>query len=191
MADNDGKGLKMVRPRNVGRYQPEKKTPDWEQEEFESRSEIKKAAEAVKDMGIKISELTVNEIHSFNLPDKLLEAILLLKKMGKGPALKRQKSFIGKYLRQDEALIIKIKERYQAIEQKEQQRNAHFHRLEAWRDRLVDEGDSALTEFVSDYPQADRSLLRQLARNAKKEAEQVKPPKSARAMFKYLKGLEW
>lgn len=181
----------MVRPRNVGRYQPEKEVPAWEQEEFESRSEIKKAADAVKDMGIELSELTENQIYSFNLPDKLLEAVLLLKKMGKGPALKRQKSFIGKYLRKDEPLIRQIKDRFLEIEQKEQLRNAHFQRLEIWRDRLIEEGDEVLTEFLNDYPQADRTLIRQWARNAKKEAEQSKPAKSSKALFKYLRGLEW
>ena len=181
----------MVRPRNVGRYQPEKETPDWEQEEFESRTDIKKAADAVKDLGIKMSKLTENQIHSFNLPKQLLEAILLLKKMGKGPALKRQKSFIGKYLRKDEPLITQIKTRFAEIEQKEQQRNAHFHRLETWRDKMVEEGDTALHDFLEDYPQVDRVLLRQLIRNVKKEAVENKPAKSSRAIFKYLKGLEW
>lgn len=177
----------MVRPRNVGRYQAPKEVPDWEQEEFESRTDIKKAADAVKNLGIQISELTVSEIYSFNLPAEFLDAVLLLKKMGKGPALKRQKSFIGKYLRKNELLIIQIKERLQQIEQREQQRNAHFHRLEIWRDRLVEEGDSGLNEFLTDYPQADRALLRQLVRNANKEVSENKPPKSSRAMFKYLK----
>lgn len=185
----------MVRPRNVGRYQPEKEVPDWEQEEFESRTEIKKAADAVKDMGVQIAELTEKEIHSFNLPDMLLESILLLKKMRKGPALKRQKSFIGKYLRKNEPVIRQIKERFLEIENKEQQRNAYFQRLEVWRDRLVEEGDDALSEFITDYPQSDRSFIRQLIRNAKKEAVQndteVLLVKSSKALFKYLRGLEW
>ncbi len=185
------KVVKMVRPRNVGRYQAPKETPNWEQEEFESRTDIKKAADAVKDLGENIANLTLKQIHTFNLPTEFLDAILLFKKMGKGPALKRQKSFIGKYLRKNEDLIIQIKTRFQQIEQKEQQQNAHFKRLENWRNRIITEGDEALNQFLQDYSNADRSLLRNLARNAKKETAENKPPKSARAIFKYLKALEW
>lgn len=181
----------MVRPRNVGRYVAEKETPNWEQEEFNSKTEIRKAAQDVTDFGESIGKLTEKQIISFNLPTELFDAFMLLKKMGKGPALKRQKAFIGKYFRKDEELIIRVKERFLEIESKEKQKNAHFHRLEKWRDRMLVEGDGALNEFLENYPQADRSQLRQWIRNANKEAEQNKPAKSAKALFQYLKSLEW
>jgi len=181
----------MVRPRNVNRTKKKKETPDWEQEEFESRTDIKKAAQAVTDLGEQLSEYSPSTLKSFNLPDELLKAILLLKEMKNGPAIKRQKLFIGKYLRKNEDLITQIKQRLFEIEQKSKQQAAHFHRLEKWRDRLVSEGDEALNEFMELYSHADRTQLRQWIRNAQKEAEQNKPPKSYRAIFQYLKGLEW
>lgn len=181
----------MVRPRNVNRTKAPKEIPDWEQEEFESRTDIKKAAQAVTDLGEKLVELTDTKLRSLNLPDDLMEAVKLMKRMDKGPALKRQKAFIGKLLRKNEDLIVEIKEKFQEEELKRQQQNAHFHRLERWRDRLLEEGDNALNELLAAFPQADRSMLRQAMRNAVKEAEQNKPPKSSRAIFQYLKGLEW
>lgn len=181
----------MVRPRNVNRVKLKKEIPDWEQEEFESRTDIKKAAQAITDLGEQLSEMTENEIKRLELPQTLSEALLLLKRMDKGPALKRQKLYIGRYLRQDEPLIVEIKEKLAEIEAKKKQQNAHFHKLEKWRDRLVEEGDSALVEFLEFYPQADRQALRQWIRNAQKEQKASKPPKSSREIFKYLKGLEW
>ncbi|WP_040725003.1 ribosome biogenesis factor YjgA [Thiomicrorhabdus sp. Kp2] len=181
----------MVRPRNVNRVKLKKEIPDWEQEEFESRTDIKKAAQAITDLGEQLSEMTENEIKRLELPQTLSEALLLLKRMDKGPALKRQKLYIGRYLRQDEPLIVEIKEKLAEIEAKKKQQNAHFHKLEKWRDRLVEEGDSALVEFLEFYPQADRQALRQWIRNAQKEQKESKPPKSSREIFKYLKGLEW
>ncbi|WP_024851120.1 ribosome biogenesis factor YjgA [Hydrogenovibrio kuenenii] len=181
----------MVRPRNVNRTKAPKTVPDWEQEEFESRTDIKKAAQAVTDLGEKLAEMTESKIRTLNLPDELLNAILLLKRLDKGPAVKRQKAFVGKFLRKNEYLIVDIKEKLMEEELKAQQQNAHFQRLEKWRDRLVEEGDDALNEFIEVYPQVDRSFLRQAIRNAQKEAEQNKPPKSSRAIFKYLRGLEW
>ena len=41
----------MVRPRNVNRVKKEHEVRDWEQEEFESRTQIKNAAQAVTDLG--------------------------------------------------------------------------------------------------------------------------------------------
>ncbi|HHS99502.1 MAG TPA: DUF615 domain-containing protein, partial [Thiomicrospira sp.] len=176
---------------NVGRVQAKKTTPDWEQEEFESRTDIKKAAQAVTDLGEQLSQMTESEIKKLALPSTLFDALMLLKRMDRGPALKRQKLYIGKYLRQNEPLIIEIKEKLAEIEAKTKQQNAHFHKLEKWRDRLIEEGDSALHEFLEVYNQSDRQQLRQWIRNAKKEQEASKPPKSARELFKYLKSLDW
>ena len=181
----------MVRPRNINRVKLKKEVPDWEQEEFESRTDIKKAAQAVTDLGEQLAEMTESEIKKLELPQTLSDALLLLKRMDKGPALKRQKLYIGRYLRQDELLLIEIKAKLSEIETKKKQQNAHFHKLEKWRDRLIEEGDSALVEFLEFYPQADRQALRQWIRNAQKEQKESKPPKSSREIFKYLKGLEW
>ena len=64
-----------------------------------------------------------------------------------------------------------------------------MHHIEKWRDDLLAEGDSALERLLTEYPTADRQFLRQLIRNAKKELQANKPPKSARSLFKYLRDL--
>ncbi len=63
-----------------------------------------------------------------------------------------------------------------------------LHVAEAWRARLIDEGDPALGAFSAEHPAADRQRLRQLARQARKEKEQGRPPKAARALFKLIRG---
>jgi ribosome-associated protein len=181
----------MVRPRNVNRVKVEKEIPDWEQEEFESRSDIKRAAQAVTDLAETIAQMSEDQIKRLQLPQNFTEAVLLYKKIGKGPALKRQKLYLGKMLRDNEPLIVEIKEKLAEIELKKKQQNAHFHKLEQWRDRLIAEGDAALHELLQQYPQVDRQQIRQLMRNAQKEQQQNKPPKSSREIFQYLKSLEW
>jgi ribosome-associated protein len=66
---------------------------------------------------------------------------------------------------------------------------AALHRVEAMRDRLVAEGDEALAELLSGYPQADRQHLRQLARNAREEKLRNKPPHAYRELFRELRVL--
>lgn len=181
----------MVRPRNINRKVTPKEIPNWEQEAFKSRTEVKKAAEAVTDLGEQLTEMTVTQIKKMQLPIEVQDAVLMLKGMDKGPAMKRQKLFLGRLLRQHEEIIIEIKTKLEEAEIKAKAMNAHFHRLEVWRDRMLAGGDEALNEFMNMYTHADRSQLRTWIRNAQKEAEENKPPKSARALFQYLKGLEW
>ena len=64
-----------------------------------------------------------------------------------------------------------------------------MHHIERWRDRLLEEGDTALELLLEEYPLADRQYLRQSIRNAKKEMQANKPPKTARGLFKYLREL--
>ena len=54
------------------------------------------------------------------------------------------------------------------------------------RERLL-ANDDAFTAFVAQYPHADAGSLRTLIRNARKEAEQNKPPKNFRALYQEVK----
>ncbi len=54
---------------------------------------------------------------------------------------------------------------------------------------LIVEVDAAVAEVLTLWPHADRQQLRSLIRNAKKEKEGNKPPKSARQIFQYLREL--
>ncbi|KUJ72062.1 ribosome biogenesis factor YjgA [Thiomicrospira sp. WB1] len=179
----------MVRPRNVNRHKAEKETPDWEQEAFESRTDIKKAAQAVTDLGGQLADLSPETLKTFALPDEVEAAVLTLRKLKKGPAIKRQRQFVGKLLRQNEPLLPGIKQRFLELEQAANRQNAHLHKLEKWRDRLVSEGDAALSALIDADPTLDRSHMRQLIRNAQREASAGKPPKASRQIFQYLKEL--
>ena len=64
-----------------------------------------------------------------------------------------------------------------------------LHQLETWRDDLIAGKTGVIDELCQRSPAADRQHLRQLARNAQKEQEQAKPPKSARVLFRYLREL--
>ena len=154
--------------------------------EEKSKSQLKREADALQKIGEQLINMSAHELEDIPLPDNLVSAIEDARQMKKG-ALKRQRQFIGKLMRDlDPKPIIDALEARKA---KALEQNRNFHRLEAWRDRLLDEGDAALNEFLDDYPAADRQKLRQLIRQAKKEAEQGKPPKSARNLFRYLREL--
>jgi ribosome-associated protein len=75
------------------------------------------------------------------------------------------------------------------VRNKHSQATAELHKLEQLRDRVVEEGDSAIGDVMELYPAADRQRLRQLARQAAKEKKAGKPAKAFREIFQVLKEL--
>ena len=162
---------------------------DWQDEEQEeiiwvSKSEIKRDAEALKKLGEKLVDLTKAKLDKIPLEDALLEAVNLAQRLQK-EARRRQLQYIGKLLRGMD--VEPIQAALEKLENKHQQQQAMLHKLELLRDALVAKGDDALTDFLMDYPQADRQHLRNLIRTASKEKEQNKPAKAYREIFQYLK----
>lgn len=59
---------------------------------------------------------------------------------------------------------------------------------EAWRTRLIAEGDAALDALIAVFPDADRSRLRQLVRNATRP-ESPATRRGRRLLFRAMRGL--
>lgn len=151
-----------------------------------SKSEIKRDAEALKDLGAELVDLGKNALDKIPLDVDLRAAIELAQRIKK-EGRRRQLQLIGKMLRQRDPEPIQIA--LDKLNNRHNQQVALFHKLEQIRDRLIDEGDDAISLVLELYPQADRQQLRSLIRNAKKEKATNKPPKSARQIFQYLREL--
>ena len=158
-----------------------------EEIELVSKTRLKQDAADLVDLGKAIAALSASQLEAMSLDEELSAAIQQVRKLTRGPALKRQFKFIGKLLRDRDAEPL----RSALSRQLEQDRfaTARLHQLEQWRDRLIEEGDTAMSEYLAEYPNADRQYLRQLIRQAQKELAGSKPPASARKLFKYLRGL--
>ena len=143
---------------------------DWEDEDQEeiiwvSKSEIKRDAEDLKQLGEKLVNLTKANLTKVPLDDSLKDAIELAQRLQK-EARRRQLQYIGKLLRSIDAEP--IREALEKIENKHNQQQAMLHKLEILRDELVAKGDVALTDLLNEHPSADRQQLRNLIRAAQK-----------------------
>ncbi len=164
---------------------------DWEDEDqkeiiWVSKSEIKRDAEDLKQLGEKLVNLTKANLTKVPLDDSLKDAIELAQRLQK-EARRRQLQYIGKLLRSIDAEP--IREALEKIENKHNQQQAMLHKLEILRDELVAKGDVALTDLLNEHPSADRQQLRNLIRAAQKEKEQNKPSKAYREIYQILKTL--
>ena len=122
-----------------------------------------------------------------DLPDALFSAIKEAQKIRQHGALKRQRQYIGKLMRDIDAEP--IQKQLHELRHKDDLHNIHFKRLEQWRDRIMEEGDAAINALMNEYPGADRQYLRQLHRNALREQKNNKPPVAYRQIFKYIREL--
>ncbi|EEQ10077.1 hypothetical protein ymoll0001_36030 [Yersinia mollaretii ATCC 43969] len=165
---------------------PEDKNDDDDEIIWVSKSEIKRDAEALKDLGTELMELGKNALEKIPLDEDLLAAIELAQKIKK-EGRRRQIQLIGKMLRARD--VEPIQTALDKLKNRHNQQISLFHKLETLRDRLVEEGDDAIPTVLDLYPDADRQQLRSLVRNAQKEKAANKPPKSFRQIFQYLREL--
>jgi len=152
-----------------------------------SKSQVKREIEALKDLGRQLVDLPARQLQLMPMNETTRSAIIDAQDMKKG-ALKRQLRYIGGLLKDEDATALRS-ELDGLLRPHRQQVHIH-HQLEQWRDLLIAGDDSILAELASRFTDLDRQYLMQLVRNARKDLAQEKPPKAARAIFQYLKGLQ-
>lgn len=162
--------------------------PEDEFEEIKSRTQIKREAEALQVLGKKLTELKPAQLKEVQVSEELLHAIHIYNNnITQREAMRRQMQYIGKLMRAEDADAIQaVLDRYDSSSKAFAQA---IHLLEAWRTRLIDEGNNALTDFVKAYPKVDVQQLRQLVRNAKKDVKNEKNTGAAKKLFQFIRAL--
>jgi len=166
-------------------------TNDEDYEKFElverlNKSQQKREIEALLALGKQLAGLDAIALGKMDIPRQLFQALIDVQAMKHG-AEKRQFKLICKMLRQ-----INTESLQQTIDElggRKDELDKNFHRTERWRDHLIAGGQTAMTEFMDAYPQADAGQIRQLVRNANKELLQNKAPKSVRSLFRLLRAV--
>ena len=153
-----------------------------------SKSQRKREAEAWFRLGRQLAALPGAELRRIVHDPELLEAITTAQSIASNVARKRQLGFVARVLRlgDGEAIRAALAER----QSEARRETAGFHRVERWRDGLIEHGDAWLTALLLARPDADRQSLRQLQRNAVSEAARGKPPAAARKLFRRLRELD-
>ena len=152
-----------------------------------SKSQRKRDAHALQKLGGELLDIPESEWVSLGLAEDLVTALKEAKRLRSHGARKRQLQYIGKLMRDIDPEPIQLY--FQQLHLKARQQAHRHHELERWRDRLIEEGDPALGAFLELHTQADRQHLRQLIRRSKQEQTENKPPKSSRALFRYIRDL--
>ena len=151
-----------------------------------SKSQKKRESTALQDLGEELVALSKDRIAKIDMSERLRDAILQAQRITAHEGRRRQMQFIGKLMRSTE--VEPLQSAVDEVKGASAASTARQHRLEALRTRLMAD-ETGFAQLAEDFPQADIQRLRQLRRNALKEAEQKKPPKSFRELFRELRDL--
>jgi ribosome-associated protein len=154
-----------------------------------SKTQRKQMSHELQALGKALGELPRHVVLQLQLPEDLQTALLEWQNISSHEGKRRQLQLIGKLMRGlDDALVEQLQQRLDNDARQSREETAQFHRLERWRERLL-EDDDVLTEWIVHYPQTDVQHLRALIRQARKEQAAHKPPKAFRELFQELKML--
>ena len=151
-----------------------------------SRSQIKRDLRALKDLGIELAGLSKGQLSAIPLSDKTRAALLAAQGMARN-ARSRHYRYLSSLLAEEDVAALRAAVAGEL--QPHAEDVAKLHEAERWRDTLLSGDEGQLAAFVTQYPSCDRAHVPLLVRNARKELELEKPPKSARTLFRYVRRL--
>ena len=158
---------------------------DIDEIEYVSKSQLKRDSLALQDLGKQLAALPAERLARIPLDAQLREAIDLAHRIrNKRSALKRHFQYIGKLLRARDPEPIRAA--LAALDLESQQSIQRHHRAEAWRDRILDEGNGAVDALLAEIPTADRQKLRQLLRNYQHASSDGKKTEQSRHIYREI-----
>ena len=151
-----------------------------------SKSAIKREMARLRDLGTYLTTLTENQLSKLPLSEKLHLAIKESHKIKQNNARKRHFQYIGKLMRHEN--YEKLESAINEIKEASHRQTRQQPLVTSWAEKLIQEGQSALQEFIHTFPNCEIQQLRQLIKSAK--AEQEKTPFESKTAIQYKKLLK-
>ena len=167
-----------------------KKKPVIEEEIiYVSKSELIRDAQQYQQLAIDLAAMSNKQREKLPLSDDLVEAMVVADKIrAKSEAYRRHINYISKTLRSTDN-VEDIEAAIELMLNKNNQADVLLNKIETIRTELIANGDSQINELLVQYPELERQKLRQLVRQAAKEAKAEKPAKGYKELFQYLKDI--
>ncbi len=120
------------------------------------------------------------------LEDELRQAVALARRLTDRKAKERQLQFVGRLMRSFDPEP--IERALASLRRGSPSAARHADAAAAWQARLLEQGDVAIDALVAKHPELERKTLRQLVRQAKKDAASPQA-RSHRELQKLLRAL--
>ena len=149
-----------------------------------TKSELKRQALELQNLGRKLAGLKAQQLASVPLPGNMRDAIADYQRFPSHEAKRRQLQFIGKLMRQiDTEPIIAVLHELDGTSAAARYR---FHQLEQWRDRLLAE-PQGLTEYLTEHPHVDHQRLKRQLQKIRKARDENQQRITTRELFRLLR----
>ena len=156
-------------------------------DERPSKSQLKREMHALQALGVDLIELPKDALKRMPMPENLADAVREARRITDHEGKRRQVQYVGRVMRsltEDEIGALRTAlEKHRGVNKAE---TAKLHWIEHTREQLLAH-DDAFTAFLRNHPGADAQEGRTLIRNARKEAQQGKPPRYFRELFQWIK----
>lgn len=152
-----------------------------------SKTQLKQAMHDLQALGLALTALGDERLAAVPMPESLHDAVREYKRTRSHEGRRRQLQYIGKLMRKIDPEPIQAQ--LDIFAGNSAAEVAKMHRLERLREQLL-EDEQTIGTIAETWPEADLQYLRTLRRNALKEREAAKPPKSFREIFRVLRELQ-
>jgi ribosome-associated protein len=148
-----------------------------------SKTEQKKAVQRMAALGEQLAQLSIKQINNLPVEERLIDALLDVRSITSGEARRRQFLRIGKLLRnEDESMILSYLTPQQGAKKTAQ--------LQRWVDRMINQGEPVIKEFMKAHNAAEHHPIRQhilrIQRDIAKQASAEEIAESKLKLFNYI-----
>jgi ribosome-associated protein len=155
-----------------------------------TRTQQRRDALAVLALAQQLMDMPPSKLARLELPEDVEREIANTRRITAHIARKRQLQFLAKVMRRHESEVFDgVRAALGENKERQRQETAAMHRMEALRERLLENTDEAMGTLIAEYPNVDRQHLRSLVRQAKAEKDANKPPRAYREIYQLLKDL--
>lgn len=159
---------------------------DWD-DDYISKSQLKREAESLQELGIQLLELPSNLYASLALPDDLAKALSDAQKIKSKNAYRRQLQFIGRVMRGVDEETVEQMERVVQQWKLGNKNQAQAHKkLEEEREKLI-AGDNELLQRYLESPTCDKQVFKQTLRQAQNEDSTQHRGKAFKKLFQLMR----
>ena len=160
-------------------------TSESMEEEFVSKTQLKKEAKSLLDFGKELTQLPESKLQQLPLNETTLKAIREFEKQQGNIAKKRHMAFIGKCLRSDnaeEAREFLREDKFKQFRTEEKTSQPENRTIT----QLIEQGDAYIQELLLANPTIERQTIRQLVRNLNNAKTDAKRKSAQQKLNDYL-----
>ena len=151
-----------------------------------SKSQRKRDMHALQDLGERLVGMPVSRFEKLELPEEMVDAVTLARKITAHEGRRRQMQYIGKLMRRVDVEMIRGALEIDDVHHRRE--TAVMHAAERWRDALI-ESPERLAEFHERHPAAVRRGLHAMIRSARAETAKEQRGRHYRDLYRELRDI--